>query len=245
MSMPSDDSFGRFPSIFSEITRLTNLSESAQAAANDQFRKFPPPSYRSLLSNKVFFVRKRNILSATILYGLLDVCNMRNVRCLGYGAQVPSIYRALVPIVNTSRISPCSIPGPIDTSSAESKIGIFIGVGVGLFLLFAIGAFCVFRRQSKKRAKALLPPFSQQPDAHQKNASHPLLKEDEDVAALGHKAELESQSQARSQHELGAHPWSTMFQGGREGPQELPVHAGQLPPQELYAEVQIGRGIRR
>ncbi|KAF1940414.1 hypothetical protein EJ02DRAFT_229732 [Clathrospora elynae] len=38
-------------------------------------------------------------------YGMFATCGM--FRCLGYvGTRVPSIYRALTPIVNTSRFSP-------------------------------------------------------------------------------------------------------------------------------------------
>jgi hypothetical protein len=136
-----------------------------------------------------------------------------------------------------------------------------VGVGVGLFLLFAGLAIWAFRRHSKKRTRQINEQAQTQasvlqPKMSQTNPPQPWIGQRDEVDGLAYRTEVEAQDkphqyQSYQAQEMNANPYGSQFQGGpileaqgTHDAQEMPLSYKHHPPQEMPGGTQ-DRGVER
>lgn len=135
----------------------------------------------------------------------------------------------------------------------------YVGIGVGLFVLFASIAIWAFWRHSRKRKRAInhqtqyaaQQRAGQQMTTQQTSAQQQWPRHGVEADGLAYRTELEAQSKPEQYREMNAHRWESRYQGGHvveaqstRDPQEMPLTFGQHPPQEMPGNTQsdaVGR----
>ncbi|KAG9379796.1 hypothetical protein A1F94_010152 [Pyrenophora tritici-repentis] len=127
----------------------------------------------------------------------------------------------------------------------QKAVGMYVGIGVGIFVLFASMAIFLFWRHSRKRKREInqQPQFtSYQPIGQQTTApaQQQWQRQGVEVDGLAYKTELEAQPKPQQYQEMNAYPHTNPFQGGHiveaqstRDPQEMPQTFGQQAPHEM------------
>ena len=127
----------------------------------------------------------------------------------------------------------------------------YVGIGVGLFVLFASIAIWAFWRHSRKRKRAInhqpqlatYQSAGHQTTVQQIPAHQQWQRQGAEVDGLAYKAELEAQHKPEQYQEMSVYPHANPFQGGHlveaqsiRDPQEMPQDFAQHPPQEMSGD---------